>query len=264
MTWALDIASVAHPHSRGENGIGIAVAAYWGGSSPLTRGKPTTVAYDTRGRRLIPTHAGKTIATYGGMMLNGAHPHSRGENLMWVWESPRTGGSSPLTRGKPVGRPIRLALMRLIPTHAGKTANRRHTSSARTAHPHSRGENPSTDAARSSQRGSSPLTRGKLDYATSGQSWGRLIPTHAGKTAARPATTPTPTAHPHSRGENVVTSPMVRESKGSSPLTRGKHVCRPIPSARAGLIPTHAGKTARRSPTTWRRSAHPHSRGENE
>ena len=51
----------------------------------------------------------------------GAHPHSRGENVIEGTGSPILVGSSPLTRGK-----LLVALSAgdaggLIPTHAGKT-----------------------------------------------------------------------------------------------------------------------------------------------
>ena len=50
---------------------------------------------------------------------------------------------------------------------------------------------------------------------------------------------------------------------GSSPLTRGKRGSFTSCVYRAGLIPTHAGKTARGMWVVVRGWAHPHSRGEN-
>ena len=55
----------------------------------------------------------------------------------------------------------------------------------------------------------------------------------------------------------------VRSSRGSSPLTRGKHDARLAGEILEGLIPAHAGKTARMGTTRVRRRAHPRSRGEN-
>ena len=90
-------------------------------------------------------------------------------------------------------------------------------------------------------------------------------------------------AHPRSRGENSDhfvepfglwgSSPLTRGKRsphtrceggqGSSPLTRGKRLTG-IPEGRAdGLIPAHAGKTARSRPQRPRCRAHPRSRGEN-
>ena len=53
------------------------------------------------------------------------------------------------------------------------------------------------------------------------------------------------TAHPRSRGENGFIYRSEQTAHGSSPLTRGKR--RPVPRPRPGrgLIPAHAGKTAR-------------------
>ena len=52
-------------------------------------------------------------------------------------------------------------------------------------------------------------------------------------------------------------------ARGSSPLTRGKRVRVGVSSARAGLIPAHAGKTSTAPITGVRSWAHPRSRGEN-
>ena len=51
---------------------------------------------------------------------------------------------------------------------------------------------------------------------------------------------------------------------GSSPLTRGKLAAGGRQLSMMGLIPAHAGKTARPRPWEGARPAHPRSRGENE
>ena len=83
----------------------------------------------------------------------------------------------------------------------------------------------------------------------------RLIPAHAGKTSVNGRTACARTAHPRSRGENIVVSAPIIIRQGSSPLTRGKH--------RGLLAVLHAGKTRPiRASRPWSR-AHPRSRGEN-
>ena len=97
---ARDLLKPAHPRSRGENGrfrrvragrfgsspltrgngIGVAVAAYWGGSSPLTRGKRDRRCQAVGQFRLIPAHAGKTWGQQYALVSVPAHPRSRGEN----------------------------------------------------------------------------------------------------------------------------------------------------------------------------------------
>ena len=70
----------AHPRSRGENLIGAGRSLIQGGSSPLTRGKPSPGMVERVDSRLIPAHAGKTCVCFGGRGAVSAHPRSRGEN----------------------------------------------------------------------------------------------------------------------------------------------------------------------------------------
>ena len=132
----------AHPHSRGENTLIRADDKTFKGSSPLTRGKRLRGWLGLRGRRLIPTHAGKTLFSGSPGCERGAHPHSRGENTCRRKTAARSRGSSPLTRGKPQEVNVGAASPRLIPTHAGKTPSLPSRTSPHRAHPHSRGENP--------------------------------------------------------------------------------------------------------------------------
>ena len=120
------------------------------------------------------------------------------------------------------------------------------------------------DTARAhSQRGSSPLTRGKRIAKIAERRLCRLIPAHAGKTTLTISHSVLRTAHPRSRGENQDDSAPVDNVPGSSPLTRGKLGRRRRSSAAAGLIPAHAGKTLGPSSPPRLRRAHPRSRGEN-
>ena len=131
------------------------------------------------------------------------------------------------------------------------------------AHPRSRGENDYYPTGATLREGSSPLTRGKLVTATISILKLRLIPAHAGKTVSVRGGGFVAWAHPRSRGENIRPeggSPSVR---GSSPLTRGKLWVSTIPTDLKGLIPAHAGKTARQGPASRSPRAHPRSRGEN-
>ena len=112
-------------------------------------------------------------------------------------------GSSPLTRGKPALVLVAHCARRLIPTHAGKTRPALVERGFGRAHPHSRGENFASASTVLKKPGSSPLTRGKPRPPTCYRVGGRLIPTHAGKTACRVVPDPAKGAHPHSRGENA-------------------------------------------------------------
>ena len=176
---------------------------------------------------------------------------------------PVRGGSSPLTRGKRrVTRPHRHR-SRLIPAHAGKTLSRLDGSHTLPAHPRSRGENAISRPSIISRCGSSPLTRGKLQWLDS-QKWSvGLIPAHAGKTPSTIRTAAPRTAHPRSRGENQTRALPRRWCWGSSPLTRGKRASDRRKRRSLRLIPAHAGKTLSRPLILSPPWAHPRSRGEN-
>ena len=156
---------------------------------------------------------------------------------------PDAPGSSPLTRGKPMPARLRIAVLRLIPAHAGKTASSSRTSRARAAHPRSRGENMLGSGVGTGAGGSSPLTRGKPSQRSRAWASRRLIPAHAGKTTPTPGSPCRRGAHPRSRGENGVSPVVPTNHLGSSPLTRGKRGARSPQRRQAGLIPAHAGKT---------------------
>ena len=176
------------PTHAGKTRRALAVQRGSRGSSPLTRGKRGRRRGEPVTARLIPTHAGKTPTPGTREEPEAAHPHSCGENPVFL-EIPGKGtGSSPLTRGKRVAPPGPLRGPGLIPTHAGKTTCRRASRGATWAHPHSRGENVFRLVIVDRSVGSSPLTRGKRRVHRQAAPLRGLIPTHAGKTAAEGGT----------------------------------------------------------------------------
>ena len=253
----------AHPRSRGENSAWTGPQARGWGSSPLTRGKLNIMdaAEDVKG--LIPAHAGKTVCLGVDLATDRAHPRSRGENLEVAGHEFNFGGSSPLTRGKPLVGAQGLARVGLIPAHAGKTTGRSAGPCARGAHPRSRGENHTGRWAGRGLQGSSPLTRGKLLPALISETAGGLIPAHAGKTGSVELICFVWSAHPRSRGENGWWASDDNTRRGSSPLTRGKRLVGLRRQHAPRLIPAHAGKTSAWSAPAGGRGAHPRSRGEN-
>ena len=236
----------AHPRSRGEN-VDLSCGHWsWSGSSPLTRGKLHLRREAIPGHGLIPAHAGKTDSGKRSWIISRAHPRSRGENGWASRIGIRPAGSSPLTRGKPAAGPAFGRGPGLIPAHAGKTASRRQRSRSIGAHPRSRGENLLRDRVAAAGGGSSPLTRGKPHLETARRDRRGLIPAHAGKTRRRFRRSYVMGAHPRSRGENMTPESDARPNRGSSPLTRGKHLRHAVAGPPERLIPAHAGKT--RSP----------------
>ena len=233
----------AHPRSRGEN-------------LSIERQEAQT-------HGLIPAHAGKTCPFTFAQSSGAAHPRSRGENRGLGVAGLGVHGSSPLTRGKHLFIGAAFAKRGLIPAHAGKTDIDGLRLSHLQAHPRSRGENGDFGPGEAACRGSSPLTRGKLDECLHRRAAQGLIPAHAGKTRQRRGGAWPRRAHPRSRGENAQVGIEPPGGAGSSPLTRGKLLTAPADPGYVGLIPAHAGKTTPQS-TGWPDPrAHPRSRGEN-
>ena len=158
---SLASSAAAHPRSRGENLGRHRDGLQDRGSSPLTRGKHSYALNRVYRNRLIPAHAGKTFPGGRRRGHGPAHPRSRGENVTQRRNAAASGGSSPLTRGKPLRTARRADSRRLIPAHAGKTSCGRPGSGLSPAHPRSRGENFGVDCDVDVRAGSSPLTRGK-------------------------------------------------------------------------------------------------------
>ena len=232
-----------HPHSRREN-----------------------LACDTQGVDvvgLIPAHAGKTSGSRCSTAASRAHPRSRGENGKWSGDTKAWLGSSPLTRGKRSRCRSQEIVPGLIPAYAGKTSRSAGSFWWPGAHPRSRGENAARGTIRALPPGSSPLTRGKRHDCDRLTRITRIIPAHAGKTSPTYNATPTTWAHPHSRGENTISSTEPITLGGSSPLTRGKPHRDRVLGHEGGLIPTHTRKTSCPDSSPSPTRAHPRSRGEN-
>ena len=134
---------------------------------------------------------------------------------------------------------------------------------AQAAHPRSRGENGFARLGGGGVRGSSPLTRGKLNPGGADVGALGLIPAHAGKTSATSKNSSNFSAHPRSRGENEYFAASFDTQIGSSPLTRGKLSHSSPSRLKARLIPAHAGKTISFFTLQIEGAAHPRSRGEN-
>ena len=172
-------------------------------------------------------------------------------------------GSSPLTRGKHLGKLALCVGEGLIPAHAGKTTANQYSYNGWEAHPRSRGENGASPSSATGCEGSSPLTRGKPGIGRRCPRLSGLIPAHAGKTPSKPPKKWPPAAHPRSRGENGHLAHPAPHTRGSSPLTRGKPEALADGEIYLRLIPAHAGKTPRLHLSICDWPAHPRSRGEN-
>ena len=171
-------------------------------------------------------------------------------------------GSSPLSRGIPVGGTSENRGARIIPALAGNTQPRNQGHGGGRDHPRSRGEYGPTETPRQVAEGSSPLSRGIQAQAQKWAAETRIIPALAGNTCgSRHQGQPTPD-HPRSRGE--YTRPSIADPRhvGSSPLSRGIQGLSQERIARQRIIPALAGNTPEGGIRSVTPADHPRSRGE--
>ena len=233
------------------------------GTSPRTRGKHRRHrGYGARPRN-IPAHAGKTFSSCWAIFSAAEHPRARGENITGEGYALADKGTSPRTRGKPIGCRMRCIILRNIPAHAGKTHKPLPHDSRGREHPRARGENEGRFTVTVARLGTSPRTRGKHHLRKMGQELVRNIPAHAGKTYSLPLPVSAVPEHPRARGENHVTTLTQNLAPGTSPRTRGKHHQRAGEADIIRNIPAHAGKTTITHYGRREGEEHPRARGEN-
>ena len=193
----------AHPRSRGEHGLRLALLVGL--------------------RGLIPARAGSTRAARRRAAGRGAHPRSRGEHTVANPCCHGSKGSSPLARGALSAAEPVATDRGLIPARAGSTLRSRSSRTFRRAHPRSRGEHGRVHHVRRAGRG--------------------LIPARAGSTTSTDPSMGSTRAHPRSRGEHLPAMPSNGSPLGSSPLARGARDGGAGRCGDRGLIPARAGST---------------------
>ncbi len=195
--------STAHPRSRGEHPPPVFSTGGGGGSSPLTRGALINIEHSIQRFRLIPAHAGSTLAFRHEPHPLKAHPRSRGEHMSLTPRRKTSRGSSPLTRGAHNEHSPIAIDGGLIPAHAGSTGSPNRKETECQAHPRSRGEHGVAGLSCSGATGSSPLTRGARRGSEGSRPQIRLIPAHTGSTSYLLTPWSQGQAHPRSRGEHL-------------------------------------------------------------
>ena len=88
-----------HPRIRGEHTYGAKKIALRRGSSPHTRGAPTSRSRSTPTNRIIPAYAGSTRLPGSPHDAKPDHPRIRGEHRSAPSTCRKAAGSSPHTRG---------------------------------------------------------------------------------------------------------------------------------------------------------------------
>ena len=197
----------------------------------------------------------------------------------------RFDGSSPHTRGAPVGAGTGVSVFGIIPAYAGSTARPpRSRRRRRGSSPHTRG---APRAARPPGKlhgiipayagstgdqwgqdrvrvGSSPHTRGaRIPCPLLGIESG-IIPAYAGSTGRGGRLASCLRDHPRIRGEHPRYKGLFDPEDGSSPHTRGAPAGGDVLYPPAGIIPAYAGSTIPPRSQAMSPADHPRIRGEHE
>ena len=212
------------------------------GSSPHTRGAPTSSHWPVTLSRIIPAYAGSTAPLVAGPL------------------APM--GSSPHTRGARGAEGVDRAVGRIIPAYAGSTGSTAVSGSATWDHPRIRGEHEEARYMTRYNPGSSPHTRGALKDEPIAHHHSRIIPAYAGSTRRERRGVDRKADHPRIRGEHHETDTSRPYFLGSSPHTRGAQSSPADQNSSCGIIPAYAGSTGILPLTSRRPMDHPRIRGE--
>ena len=172
------------------------------GSSPHTRGALPPAPQRREARRIIPAYAGSTASTFSGAGSPRDHPRIRGEHYVNSTYPALAAGSSPHTRGAPVGDAGLQRGNGIIPAYAGSTWCRWCAIRPGRDHPRIRGEHVPAEYFPQGGCGSSPHTRGAPTAPANASSRPRIIPAYAGSTIKVAAGWLGNADHPRIRGEH--------------------------------------------------------------
>ncbi len=212
----------AYPRIRGGNSWrGPTKRGLWG-LSPHTRGKQPVSWWADYVAGPIPAYAGETFSGTSGVSHERAYPRIRGGNLPVQAKRKSAQGLSPHTRGKHTSAVLTDYKDGPIPAYAGETPRFTSNSKNERAYPRIRGGNSVDRASRTSEKGLSPHTRGKLFKIARDFKGAGPIPAYAGETVVLIHSFLMLRAYPRIRGGNRGWKWRLWGLVGLSPHTRGK------------------------------------------
>ena len=148
------------------------------------------------------------------------------------------------------------------PTGVGKTKGRTRRMPGKRKHPHGRGEDSSSSAARPIRTETPPRAWGRLRKPRGGGAAHRNTPTGVGKTGCMSNPDAAKEKHPHGRGEDSCCPPGVRFAPETPPRAWGRRKEFASAVFLPGNTPTGVGKTIHRLDRFCNIQKHPHGRGE--
>ena len=212
-----------HPRACGELFMAVTLGATAVGSSPRMRGTPHVRTRRGGERRIIPAHAGNSVATNTSVRLDPDHPRACGELDPASTATSTCRGSSPRMRGTRDDQRPGPAGYRIIPAHAGNSWLASFDRAMSSDHPRACWELNGRGATTGEPRGSSPRMRGTPVMYLVRPGAARIIPAHAGNSSPRSVPLSLTSDHPRACGELGYKYSLGVLVHGSSPRMRGTH-----------------------------------------
>ena len=250
-----------HPRIRGVHSWPGIVRKKTAGSSPHTRGAPTSKNVTRPCDRIIPAYAGCTKTREYNKRVRKDHPRIRGVHRMCGRVMVGGTGSSPHTRGARIVNAVPRMGRWIIPAYAGCTSTAPWVGPSSRDHPRIRGVHASDEHEHDPCSGSSPHTRGAQNDISSVELSTRIIPAYAGCTKGSPMSSFISSDHPRIRGVHSATAAETAPGAGSSPHTRGARSMLEMIGDPERIIPAYAGCTHKRPEHGPIRGDHPRIRG---
>ncbi len=191
-----------HPHGRGEDSSLDSARSSRCGSPPRAWGGLDHRVDAVVGDRFTPTGVGRTRAGGPARWPSPVHPHGRGEDPQPRLLTTLRTGSPPRAWGGRLAVLLRGELGRFTPTGVGRTCATAARTTARTVHPHGRGEDLICSSIRPSRSGSPPRAWGGRSARVQSAGWSRFTPTGVGRTSRYMEQQGLDPVHPHGRGED--------------------------------------------------------------
>ena len=169
-----------HPRACGELRSTSAVPRSLHGSSPRMRGTLANIQTHPISARIIPAHAGNSLAQTPPPTRSTDHPRACGELHPGKKDCILIDGSSPRMRGTPPKNLVVCDASRIIPAHAGNSISALRAIALLADHPRACGELTMVTWVKDRQGGSSPRMRGTPVHRSRPAPHFRIIPAHAG------------------------------------------------------------------------------------
>ena len=191
------------------------------------------------------------------------HPHGRGDNRPLPLPRRRPRGSPPRAWGQLGDRRLVVLALRFTPTGVGTITIVSDRLVLLTVHPHGRGDNLYKPTPFARKYGSPPRAWGQCWNGRFNRRRGRFTPTGVGTIVILPRIRPSPSVHPHGRGDNRRRPAPAVHARGSPPRAWGQCGVLQVAVFVKRFTPTGVGTIRSCGSSSGSASVHPHGRGDN-